>query len=66
MLKLLRSDCLDCELAWAPWSDCLDGSRVRLQYVVQEPVGAGAKCPVDLGTEMEGIGVYCFFKPVCA
>ena len=37
--------CIDCELAWADWSACEEGTRVRFQYIRVEKEGAGAECP---------------------
>lgn len=47
------AECLDCQVEWADWSECLDGVRLRLQYVSRDKVGAGSSCP-ELETQSEG------------
>jgi len=46
--------CIDCEVAWADWSDCVDGERVRFQYISVRNEGAGRECP-ELQSDREGI-----------
>ncbi len=41
-------------IAWGEWAPCEGGHRVRTEYVVTQPVGAGLACR-ELYDEDEGL-----------
>ena len=50
--SLFILDCVDCEIGWGDWSECIDGERKRYERITVQPVGAGEGCPF-LQTETE-------------